>query len=89
MAGDISGFSHFNNYVPTQELFPCPQCNRVYRRWGTLQRHLKQECGKGKCMVCSVCGHRTKRADHLMQHVRKRHPEIANRHPLKPMDFTI
>lgn len=30
-------------------------------------------------MVCSVCGHRTKRADHLRQHVRKKHPEIALR----------
>uniref|UniRef100_W8CCK0 C2H2-type domain-containing protein n=1 Tax=Ceratitis capitata TaxID=7213 RepID=W8CCK0_CERCA len=30
-------------------------------------------------MVCSVCGHRTKRADHLRQHVRKKHPEIAMR----------
>ncbi|XP_017006011.2 longitudinals lacking protein, isoforms H/M/V isoform X8 [Drosophila takahashii] len=62
-----------------EESFTCPQCYRTYRRHGTLRRHLRQECGKGKSMVCSVCGHRTKRADHLRQHVRKKHPEIAMR----------
>ncbi|XP_064549040.1 longitudinals lacking protein, isoforms H/M/V isoform X9 [Drosophila montana] len=64
---------------PMEESFTCPQCYRTYRRHGTLRRHLRQECGKGKSMVCSVCGHRTKRADHLRQHVRKKHPEIAMR----------
>ncbi|XP_032586586.1 longitudinals lacking protein, isoforms H/M/V isoform X7 [Drosophila mojavensis] len=64
---------------PLEESFTCPQCYRTYRRHGTLRRHLRQECGKGKSMVCSVCGHRTKRADHLRQHVRKKHPEIAMR----------
>ncbi|XP_034141071.1 longitudinals lacking protein, isoforms H/M/V isoform X12 [Drosophila guanche] len=62
-----------------EENFTCPQCYRTYRRHGTLRRHLRQECGKGKSMVCSVCGHSTKRADHLRQHVRKKHPEIAMR----------
>ncbi|XP_036669093.3 longitudinals lacking protein, isoforms H/M/V isoform X8 [Drosophila suzukii] len=66
-----------------EESFTCPQCFRTYRRHGTLRRHLRQECGKGKSMVCSVCGHRTKRADHLRQHVRKKHPEIAMRSMFK------
>lgn len=62
-----------------ENCYICPQCFRSYRRHGTLRRHLRQECGKGKSMVCSVCGHRTKRADHLRQHVRKRHPELGMR----------
>ncbi|XP_037956224.1 longitudinals lacking protein, isoforms A/B/D/L-like [Teleopsis dalmanni] len=69
----------FDNCMLGEEQYTCPQCFRTYRRHGTLRRHLRQECGKGKSMVCSVCGHRTKRADHLRQHVRKKHPEIAMR----------
>lgn len=69
-----------NNGLQLEEnCYICPQCFRSYRRHGTLRRHLRQECGKGKSMVCSVCGHRTKRADHLRQHVRKRHPELGMR----------
>ncbi|KAL9918668.1 longitudinals lacking isoform 5-T5 [Glossina fuscipes fuscipes] len=75
----LSTSAHFDNFMLNEESFTCPQCFRTYRRHGTLRRHLRQECGKGKSMVCSVCGHRTKRADHLRQHVRKKHPEIALR----------
>lgn len=72
-----------------EECYSCPQCNRVYRRSGTLRRHLRHECGKSKSMVCSVCGHRTKRTDHLLQHVRKRHPEIANKYSCKNKTYLI
>ncbi|XP_030388090.1 longitudinals lacking protein, isoforms H/M/V isoform X7 [Scaptodrosophila lebanonensis] len=72
-------FDNFQFAGTGEESYTCPQCYRTYRRHGTLRRHLRQECGKGKSMVCSVCGHRTKRADHLRQHVRKKHPEIAMR----------
>uniref|UniRef100_A0A0K8UB07 Longitudinals lacking protein, isoforms H/M/V n=1 Tax=Bactrocera latifrons TaxID=174628 RepID=A0A0K8UB07_BACLA len=71
--------THYQLHENSEENYECPQCFRTYRRHGTLRRHLRQECGKGKSMVCSVCGHRTKRADHLRQHVRKKHPEMAIR----------
>lgn len=73
------GGTHYQLHDNSEENYECPQCFRTYRRHGTLRRHLRQECGKGKSMVCSVCGHRTKRADHLRQHVRKKHPEMAIR----------
>ncbi|XP_054736486.1 longitudinals lacking protein isoform X6 [Anastrepha obliqua] len=78
-SGSIAISSRYQILDNSEENYECPQCYRTYRRHGTLRRHLRQECGKGKSMVCSVCGHRTKRADHLRQHVRKKHPEMAMR----------
>lgn len=77
--GSLALGTPYQLHENSEENYECPQCFRTYRRHGTLRRHLRQECGKGKSMVCSVCGHRTKRADHLRQHVRKKHPEMAIR----------
>lgn len=63
--------------------YSCPRCNRVYRHYKTLRRHLTHECGKGKEFVCNVCGHRTQRSDRLLIHIRSQHPELAKFYPLK------
>lgn len=57
-------------------MFPCLQCNRVYRHMKTLNRHLRHECGKGKKFSC-YCGHQTQRSDRLLTHIRNLHPQIA------------
>lgn len=63
------------------EIYPCFQCNRVYRRMKTLNRHLRHECGKGKQFTCSICGHSTQRSDRLLTHIRSQHPDLAQNLP--------
>uniref|UniRef100_A0A1B0AHP8 C2H2-type domain-containing protein n=1 Tax=Glossina pallidipes TaxID=7398 RepID=A0A1B0AHP8_GLOPL len=46
----LSTSAHFDSFMLNEESFTCPQCFRTYRRHGTLRRHLRQECGKGKSM---------------------------------------
>ncbi|KAI9580663.1 hypothetical protein GQX74_013571 [Glossina fuscipes] len=50
----LSTSAHFDNFMLNEESFTCPQCFRTYRRHGTLRRHLRQECGKGKSMSSST-----------------------------------
>lgn len=71
------------NINKTNDLYSCFRCNRVYRRLKTLTRHLRHECGKGKHICCTICGHTTQRSDRLITHIRSQHPELADNLPTR------
>lgn len=55
----------------------CPKgCNRKYSNKGTLQRHLKYECGVPKKFKCHICGHLFARKEHFQNHVLCKHRSL-------------
>lgn len=49
LTSSFAGPSGLNAYA-------CYKCLRVYKRKGTLKRHLRVECGKEKSFQCPFCG---------------------------------
>ncbi|KAJ1529444.1 hypothetical protein ONE63_006222 [Megalurothrips usitatus] len=61
----------------SRDLFPCPQCFKVYQYKYTLGTHLRYECGKEPQFQCPYCPHRSKLKGNLMKHIRKIHAHIV------------
>jgi len=53
----------------------CPRCGNIYCRKGSLQHHLKWECGKDPGFVCSYCPFATKHKSSLQRHTWRRHED--------------
>ncbi|CAH0381260.1 unnamed protein product [Bemisia tabaci] len=51
-------------------------CGKVYRNKGTLNRHLRYECGKDAMFSCPFCPRKCKRKSNMLQHIRTRHSEF-------------
>lgn len=67
LAFEISG-KNFDSYQ-------CDGCNKSYKLLNSLRRHKKVECGKGKNIVCSECGHRFYYKQDFQSHVFNKHYE--------------
>ena len=57
--------------------FPCTNCARMFRRQGTLTRHLTYECGQPPRFQCPYCRHKSKFSWNLSHHIRRKHKSKA------------
>ncbi|KAL1129452.1 hypothetical protein AAG570_013978 [Ranatra chinensis] len=57
----------------TEPAFACLVCGRRYAHEGSLQRHLKYECGKEPQFQCPHCTYRSKRKSNLERHMHDLH----------------
>ncbi|XP_039284618.1 longitudinals lacking protein isoform X1 [Nilaparvata lugens] len=55
------------------ECFKCKQCGKSYRHRSSLNKHVKNECGKDPQMQCPYCSHRTKHKGNLKSHIVAKH----------------
>lgn len=65
-----SGNFSFSDHLYSDQVYPCDQCNRIYRRYITLQRHKKLECGKEATFGCVICSSRFKHKHSLQRHLK-------------------
>lgn len=52
----------------------CYRCGKRYSTKGTLNRHLRFECGQKPQFFCRLCNRPFTRNDTLMQHLKVMHP---------------
>ena len=52
--------------------YPCLKCNRSYTNKSTLNRHLREECGK-EPKLCPFCNKPIKQSSNLQRHIRTVH----------------
>jgi hypothetical protein len=57
------------------EAHSCSRCGNVYCHKGSLQHHLKWECGKDPGFICSYCPFVTKHKSSLQRHTWRRHKD--------------
>lgn len=57
----------------------CSRCNRSYKNFKSLKRHVIYECGQEPQFRCIVgkCNYRGKRKEYWRQHIISRHPDMA------------
>lgn len=58
------------------DVYPCPNCNKVYHHKKTLSRHMRQECGVDPVLACPYCPYRARRAYVLAAHI-KNHEAVT------------
>ncbi|RZB39185.1 hypothetical protein BDFB_000082 [Asbolus verrucosus] len=65
---------YYNQYVAIKdEKYFCMKCSeKMYKKKSHLVRHLRYECGKEPLFICYLCGYKTKRKEHLVQHMSTR-----------------
>jgi DNA-directed RNA polymerase subunit RPC12/RpoP len=66
-----------SQHVPVKP-FSCLRCGRSYKRKGSLNSHLINECGKEPQFHCPHCTYRCKVKSNLMRHFRTFHTIIQN-----------
>ncbi|TGZ69937.1 hypothetical protein CRM22_003459 [Opisthorchis felineus] len=52
---------------------PCPECDKSFATWDSLQRHRKSLHGKEEGHTCDECGKLLSHKRHLYQHLREVH----------------
>ena len=57
-------------------IFPCHNCDKMYRHYGSLTRHLKLECGVEPQYPCPFCPRRVTRKSDLKKHIKRLHPLV-------------
>ncbi|XP_076682773.1 longitudinals lacking protein, isoforms J/P/Q/S/Z [Andrena cerasifolii] len=53
--------------------YPCCKCTRSYTTKSTLNRHLREECGKMPQYFCRYCQKAFKQRSNFQRHVRRVH----------------
>lgn len=56
-----------------KEKHPCPKCNRIFEKKGSLSRHLFYACGKKPRFKCPYCGYCCNLRSNVYRHVRNSH----------------
>ena len=64
------GQQFFNDILSYHQ---CQNCLKFYKNKGTLQRHIKFECGKAPQFQCPLCPQQTKHKCNLMRHIKRYH----------------
>mgnify|MGYP002716460165 CR=1 FL=1 len=64
----VQGDQDSNTDSPSDGLYPCPQCGKLFPRRTSLKRH-QQIHFEGKKFVCKVCGKAFNRNEHLTRHM--------------------
>lgn len=54
-------------------LFPCQQCQRVYKYSDSLARHLRLECNIQPQFQCPLCEYKARQKIHLSHHMISKH----------------
>ena len=68
----ISGQARFPGNVARddfQKPYPCFKCNRSYTNKSTLNRHLREECGKMPQYLCRYCPKAFKQRSNFQRHI--------------------
>ncbi|XP_029036956.1 longitudinals lacking protein, isoforms A/B/D/L-like isoform X24 [Osmia bicornis bicornis] len=53
--------------------FGCPKCQKTYKWYRGLHRHLKYECGKAPRFKCPHCMYTGKHRSHVYSHIKSNH----------------
>lgn len=53
--------------------FECPKCQKTYKWYRGLHRHLKYECGKAPRFKCPHCMYTGKHRSHVYSHIKSNH----------------
>lgn len=61
------------------ERYHCPNCHRSYKHRITLNRHLREECGKSYAYTCPFCSFKAKRKDKIVSHLKMVHNSEINK----------
>ncbi|PSN32900.1 hypothetical protein C0J52_13323 [Blattella germanica] len=69
--------SFYKNKGNSANVFPCPNCYKVYTWKANLNRHLRLECGKKPHLQCPYCAYITSRKTSLQDHIRRRHRDFS------------
>lgn len=56
-----------------KEKHPCPKCNRIFEKKGSLSRHLLYACGKKPRFKCPYCRYCCNLRSNVYRHVRNTH----------------
>lgn len=64
----VQGDQDSNTDSPSDGLYPCPQCGKLFPRRTSLKRH-QQIHFEGKKFVCKICGKAFNRNEHLTRHM--------------------
>lgn len=71
----ISTVSKIGSYSSdANKPYQCKKCGRTFALKGTINRHLKYECGHEKRFQCPYCNHRSKQTSPVYAHIRRKHP---------------
>ncbi|XP_036145684.1 zinc finger protein 429-like [Monomorium pharaonis] len=65
--------------VAITEKYPCPKCNRIFEKKGSLSSHLLYACGIEPRFQCPYCDFRSKWSFDVYKHVRRKHQDTAVR----------
>ncbi|KAF3420622.1 hypothetical protein E2986_14046 [Frieseomelitta varia] len=55
--------------------FECPKCQKTYKWYRGLHRHLKYECGKAPRFQCPHCMYTGKHRSHVYSHIKSNHSD--------------
>lgn len=64
----LPGDGDSNTDSPSDGLYPCPQCGKLFPRRTSLKRH-QQIHFEGKKFICKICGKAFNRNEHLTRHM--------------------
>lgn len=78
-----------SGYSQIGDRYLCQRCDRTYRTFGTLKRHLRYECEKKPSISCpfSECSYKAKVNCRMLEHVRTVHKLAFTVKPRKPLTF--
>lgn len=51
------------------KMYKCIECSRIYKHRGTLNHHLRYECGKNAQFHCRFCPYKAKQKGNLKRHM--------------------
>lgn len=73
----VSTFQFLNMKKPRHS---CNKCNKSYKRFASLKRHLIYECEKEPQFKCLTenCNYKGKRKESVRRHIISKHPDLAN-----------
>ncbi|XP_049809671.1 longitudinals lacking protein-like [Schistocerca nitens] len=66
-----------NKMLQGMKQYICSTCGKQYSIKGSLQRHVRYECGVEPQFCCPYCSKRSHRKSNLSQHIRRSHFSVS------------